>query len=128
MKIIDTEKLRGTDRDVRCPHGGFVSLRPLLESDGCGFTATRTIIPKGDPQFWHYKNHIEACYCLKGEGELTDVSSGEKHHIKEGVWYVLDKNDPHEFQALTNSVELLCVFNPPLKGKETHKEDGSYDV
>jgi len=128
MKIINTNDLRNTERQVNCPKGGFISLRALLESDGCGFSITRTIIPKDDPQFWHYKDHIEACYCLKGEGELTDLKTGKKHYIKEGIIYALDKNDPHEFQALTNSVELLCVFNPPLIGNEVHNEEGSYDV
>ena len=128
MKIIKTEELRNTDREVKCPQGGFTSLRGLLEIDGCGFTMTHTTIPKDDPQYWHYKNHIEACYCIKGEGEIVDLNNGTKHFIKPGTIYVLDKNDPHTFQAFTNSVELICVFNPPLKGLETHQEDGSYGI
>jgi ParB-like chromosome segregation protein Spo0J len=40
---------------------------------------------------------------------------------------VLDKNDPHWFEAHQQTV-LICVFNPPLSGQETHQEDGSYSL
>ena len=39
--------------------------------------------------------------------------------------YVLDDYDPHYFEAHEKTV-LICVFNPPLTGKEIHQEDGSY--
>jgi L-ectoine synthase len=125
MKIISIYKLAGTRREVHCPHGGFISTRFLLESDGMGFTVTRTFIPKGDPQYWHYKNHLEACLCIKGHGKLQDVKTLKVYDIKPGIMYALDKNDAHFFQALKDTV-LICVFNPPLKGREVHGKDGSY--
>ncbi len=125
MKIIDFNDLYGTDREVDCPNGGFKSLRFLLEEDGMGYTMTRTSIPKGEPQRWHYKKHLETCYCIKGHGILINLATEEKFEIKPGVAYVLDKHDDHTFQAL-ESVVLICVFNPPLKGREVHKKDGSY--
>ena len=39
---------------------------------------------------------------------------------------MLDKNDAHYFEAF-EEVTLICVFNPPLTGKEVHQEDGSYE-
>lgn len=128
MKVINVKDLVSTDRDVKCPKGGFNSLRLLLESDGMGFGLTQTTIPKGDPQFWHYKNHLEACFCIEGTGELVNQSTGDVFIINPGTCYVLDNNDPHTFQALTNKVVLVCVFNPPLKGNEVHQEDGSYSL
>lgn len=125
MKVIDVKSIEGTEREVRCPHGGFVSYRMLLESDGMGFAMTRTVIPKGDPQRWHYKHHLEACYCESGEGLLGNLATGEKFNIKPGVLYALDKHDAHLFVALEDTV-LICVFNPPLTGAEVHREDGSY--
>lgn len=126
MKVIDAISLVGTERDVHCPKNGFYSLRLLLEQDGMGYTVTRTTIPVGEPQFWHYKNHLESCYCVSGSGILKDLNTGEEHLIQPDTLYVLDKNDPHTFQALSECT-LVCVFNPPLKGREVHREDGSYE-
>ena len=109
-----------------CPHGGFFSHRYLLDKDNMGFTLTQTIIPPNGEQFWHYKNHLEACICIKGKARLTNVATEEIFDIIPGVMYALDKNDAHIFEVYEETV-LICVFNPPLKGKEVHKEDGSYE-
>jgi quercetin dioxygenase-like cupin family protein len=125
MKVIDIKKL-GKDRVVECPKGGFVSNRILLDEDNMGYTMTKTVIPVNGKQFWHYKEHLESCYCVKGRGELTNKETGETFEISEDVTYVLDKNDAHYFEAF-EEVTLICVFNPPLTGSEVHKEDGSYE-
>lgn len=127
MKVIDSHKLP-KKRIVECPKGGFISHRILLESDKMGYSLTRTVVPKNGKQFWHYKNHLETCYCVSGLGILTNTKTKEVHYIKSGIAYVLDLHDPHEFEALDDEVELICVFNPPLKGTEVHKKDGSYEV
>jgi len=126
MRVLHYGELLDTCREVECPKGGFNSLRILLESDGMGYTLTRTVVPKGPPQRWHYKNHLETCYCIQGRGILTNTKTGEVYNITKGVTYVLDEHDEHTFQASTRVV-LLCVFNPPLKGREVHREDGSYE-
>lgn len=126
MKIVKARELKGTQRDVDCPKGGFKSLRILLEEDGMGFTVTQTYVPSGmGPQRWHYKNHFESCTCISGRGILTDMATGNEFEILPGTTYALDKHDEHLFLALEDTV-LLCVFNPPLRGREVHKEDGSY--
>lgn len=124
MKIVDVNKLP-ENRIVKCPKGGFVSNRILLKSDNMGYGLTKTVIPPNGKQHWHYKNHLESCYCVSGEGILTDLKTGEEHKIYEGVTYVLDKHDDHLFEALTECV-LICVFNPPLTGSEVHDENHSY--
>jgi L-ectoine synthase len=126
MKIVDIKDLKNTDRQVRCPNGGFISNRILLESDGMGYTLTKTEIPRDAGwQHWHYKNHLETCYCVSGRGLLHDRKTQLTHNIDPGVSYILDEYDDHEFIALEDTV-LICVFNPPLKGQEVHQEDGSY--
>ena len=127
MKIIKLKDIKNTEREVRCPKGGFVSYRFLLERDGMGFSLHKTFIPKGDSQHWHYKNHLEACYCLSGRGYLTDLATGERHEIKKDVLYVLNDHDDHEFKALED-VTLISIFNPPVKGNEVHDENGSYRI
>lgn len=127
MKVTDVAHLFGTDREVNCPKGGFKSMRVLLQSDKMGYTVTKTFIPKGPPQFWCYKNHLETCYCIKGGGVLKNLTDGKEYAIFPDVVYVLDNHDPHTFQALQDT-ELICVFNPPLAGREVHREDGSYEA
>lgn len=125
MKIVSITNIIGTARDVHCPRGGFNSQRLLLASDGMGFSLSKTIIPVGEPQRWHYKRHMEANYCVSGYGILRDVATGEEHEIRPGVLYAVGPEDEHIFQAL-EEVVLICIFNPPLTGGEVHQEDGSY--
>lgn len=126
MKVINVKELSGTSREVKCPDGGFTSLRPILKRDGMGYSITiTTIYPEAGPQIWHYKRHLESCYCVSGNGLLLNMQTGEIHNIHSGVIYILDNHDKHQFTALTK-VELVCVFNPPLFGNEIHKKDRSY--
>lgn len=127
MIIRSFQDVHNTEREVVCPNGGFVSHRYLLRSDGMGFSMTRTFIPKGSPQIWHYKNHLEACYCTKGKALLRNLETGEDFEIVPGTMYALNLHDKHEFTAIENT-ELICVFNPPLSGREVHDEDRSYKI
>jgi hypothetical protein len=124
MKVIKIAELP-KDRIVDCPNGGFRSHRMLLASDNTGYSMTKTVIPPNGRQFWHYKNHIESCYCVSGKALLTNASNGECWNIVPDTTYILDNHDPHYFEALKETV-LICVFNPPLTGREVHQDDGSY--
>jgi len=127
MTVRNIEQIEGTERDVQCPKGGFRSLRVLLAKDGMGFSVHKTLIPKGEPQHWHYKQHLEACYCIQGMGELTNLTTGERFNIVPDTIYVLDNHDDHTFQAF-NDVVLISIFNPPVTGQEVHNSDGSYSI
>lgn len=125
MKIQREQELRGTSRDVKFKEG--TSLRFLLEKDGMGFSLHKTEIPKGQKGHWHYKNHLEACYCIQGKGIITDLSNGNSFSIGVNDCYVLDNHDNHSFEALEDVI-LISIFNPPVKGQEIHQEDGSYRI
>lgn len=122
MKVIDIANLN-EDRKVKF-HSG-VSNRILLDEDKMGYTMTKTVIDPGKRVFQHYKNHLESCYCVSGHATLTNSITGEEFEIKEDVTYVLNDHDPHYFEAHEKTT-LICVFNPPLTGKEIHQDDGSY--
>lgn len=124
MKVINVKELQES-RQVRF-HSG-VSHRILLEEDGMGYTMTKTVIEPGKRVFQHYKHHLETCYCVSGNATLTNAATGEEFHIGPDITYVLDKNDPHYFEAHEETV-LICTFNPPLTGREIHQEDGSYSL
>lgn len=124
MKIVNVKNL--PDERVVNFHAGQ-SNRIILKKDGLGFGLTKTVVqPEAGKVFQHYKNHEEACYCVSGYGILTD-EDGNEFGISPGVTYILDKNDPHWFQAMEETV-LLCCWNPPLVGREVHRADGSYSL
>ncbi len=118
--IIDTE------REVYAPNGNWVSRRLLLKEDNMGFSFHETVIFKGtETRIW-YKNHVEAVYCVEGEGEVETIRDGKVYPIRPGTLYALDKHDQHYLRARGSDLRLLCVFNPPLVGDEVHDEEGSY--
>lgn len=125
MRVVSINEIKGTDREVTGV--GFTSYRIVLAKDNMGFSVHKTVIPKGDELHWHYKNHLETCYCIQGEGLLKNLDTGEEFVITPDVVYSLDNHDNHTFRALSDVV-LISVFNPPVTGNEVHKEDGSYEI
>src|SRR3546814_13863042 len=73
----------------------------------------------------HYKNHLEAVYCISGEGSIENCARGEVHEIQPGVLYALDKHDRHILRGRTEMV-MACCFNPPVPGKAVHGPAGAY--
>ena len=125
IKVINYKELE-KDRVVNF-HAG-VSRRIILKKDNLGFGITRTtIFPEIGRVFQHYKNHQEVWYCVSGLGLLTCKETGKEFYIKPGDTYILAENEPHYFEALEETV-LICSWNPPLTGKEIHREDGSYSL
>ena len=126
MIIQDKAKLQGTARDAAGP--GWTSLRLLVRSDGMGFSMTETEVLPGAVLRLEYKHHVEACYCIGGEGEVIEVSSGTRHKISAGMLYAPDLHDRHEVHVPKGgaALRLLCVFSPALEGTEVHGPDGSY--
>ena len=110
----------GSDRDVAWGNGR--SRRFLLKDDNLGYTVTDTIVFAGTESLLEYANHLEACYCIEGEGE---VQIGAKiYPIVPGCLYALDGREKHFLRAQTD-LRLICVFNPPLRGDEKHQLDGA---
>jgi len=119
------DEILNTGRDVKTKN--WNSRRLLLKKDGMGYTVTDTIIHAGTETKIHYKNHLEACYCIEGEGEIESLENGEIYEIKPGTIYVLDKHDPHLLRA-KNEMRLVCVFAPPLVAGEVHDKNGIYPL
>jgi L-ectoine synthase len=115
MKILNAGQLPA-DRIVNCPNGGFTSHRLVVEDDAMGYSMTKTVVHPGKPHRWHYQHHLETCYCVSGKGLLINEASQELVAVGPDVTYVLDKHDAHTFEALEPTT-LICVFNPPLKGR-----------
>ena len=125
MIVRTLEEIIGTENEVKADN--WVSRRLLLKDDNMGFSYHDTIIYAGTGTHIWYKNHLEAVYCVGGEGEIETVSDGKVYPIKDGTMYALDKNDEHYLRA-TKDMRMICVFNPPLTGRETHDKDGVYPL
>lgn len=102
------------------------SRRLLLKKDGMGFSMHDTIIKAGTETLIWYRNHVEAVYCIEGDGEI-EVIGGKTYAITPGTLYALDGHEKHLLRA-NSQLRMVCVFNPPLTGTEVHDKDGVYPV
>ena len=126
MIVRSVDEMLDTDRDVR--GDGWASRRLLLRDDGLGYSLHDVVVDTGVELTLWYKYHFEACYCIGGEAEIEDLGSGERKSIWPGTVYALDRHDRHVIHAGAEGLRLVCVFNPPLTGRETHDADGSYEL
>ncbi|MDH5359968.1 MAG: ectoine synthase [Gammaproteobacteria bacterium] len=115
----------GSEREVHAENGNWSSRRLVLDDDAAGFSFHETIIRAGSETHICYKNHIEAVYCVGGEGEIEDIKSGKVYPINDGTMYLLNEHDEHYLRGFSE-MRLICAFNPPITGRETHNEDGAY--
>ena len=115
----------GTDHDVHA--NGWNSRRLLLKDAGMGYSVHDTVIHEGAELHMHYKNHLEAVYLIEGEGEIEVVEDGTVHPLEAFTIYALDRHDQHILRANKGShMRMVCVFNPPVSGREVHGPDGAY--
>jgi L-ectoine synthase len=125
MIVRSLNDITGTERDVEAPT--WRSRRLVLAGERVGFSLHETVLYAGTETRMWYANHIEAVYCIEGEGELTNEETGEKHRIEPGTMYLLDGHEHHTLRARTD-VRTVCVFNPPCTGREVHDENGVYPL
>ncbi|MDA3129644.1 ectoine synthase [Aliibacillus thermotolerans] len=123
MKVVKFEDVAGTEYQV--DGGNWVSTRLLLKKDNMGFSVTETLIRKNTETHIHYKNHLEAVYCIEGHAEVETLADNKVYTIKPGTLYALDEHDEHLLRGIEDT-RMVCVFNPPLSGKEVHDENGVY--
>ncbi len=125
MYVVNRDDLNDTERDV--VSDTWRSRRMVLGREGVGFSFHDTVIYAGTTSTFHYQNHIEAVYCVQGEGTLTNEETGETYPLHDGTMYMLDGHEKHTVVADTE-LRMACVFNPPVTGRETHDENGVYPL
>lgn len=125
MIVRNLKDLQGTDRDVDTPN--WASRRFLLAQDGVGFSLNDTLIRAGTETFMWYRNHVEAVYCVGGQGTLEDLTDGTVYEITDGTVYTLNGHEKHILRA-TSDMRMVCVFTPALTGREVHDEEGVYPL
>ncbi len=125
MIVRRLNEISGTEREVTAPT--FTSRRFLLKKDGMGFSMHDTVLYAGTQTFIWYANHLEAVYCIEGEGEVEVIETGEIIPIQPGTLYALDGHEKHNLRAKTD-LRMVCVFTPALTGQEVHDENGVYPL
>jgi L-ectoine synthase len=125
MIVRTIEEITDTDADIRTEN--WRSKRIVLAKEKVGFSVHETTLYAGTVNRFHYANHIEAVFIVEGEGEITDLATGETHPLAPGSLYLLDNHDEHELRPRTQ-MRTVCVFNPPITGREVHDENGVYPL
>ena len=64
---------------------------------------------------------------IEGEAEVTNDETGETFLITPGTLYLLNGHERHTVRPKTD-FRVLCVFTPPVTGREVHDENGSYPL
>ena len=123
MIVRTLGEVTGTDREVHARN--WSSRRLLLADDRMGFSMHDTLIHAGTETEMCYENHLEAVYCIEGEGEIELLPDGPTFPLRPGTIYALDQHDRHVLRARTQ-LRMVCVFNPPVTGREVHDENGAY--
>lgn len=124
MIVRHIDETKGSAAQVNAKN--WTSYRFLLAKDGMGFSMHETHIRPDSESHFCYRNHLEAVYCVGGEGEIEELATGTVHPIRPGTLYALNEHDDHKLRAGGKGLRLVCVFNPPVTGQETHDESGAY--
>ena len=125
MIVRNIRDIDGTEDDVVTDT--WRSKRIILKKDGMGYSVHETTIFAGTETHIWYQNHLESVFCIQGEGEVETIPDGKIYPIKPGVLYALNEHDNHYLRAKTE-MKMICVFNPPLTGREVHDEHGVYPI
>ncbi|MFT0547799.1 MAG: ectoine synthase [Pseudaminobacter sp.] len=126
MIVRNVKDVIGTEHEIKTDN--WLSRRVLLKKDGMGFSFHETVIFPGTETHIHYQNHLEAVWCVEGDGEIETIADGKKYALGPGVVYALDENDEHWLRGGKEPLRVICVFNPPLTGDEVHDKEGVYPL
>ncbi|MFG6118795.1 ectoine synthase [Thalassobacillus sp. B23F22_16] len=125
MKTVKLQDVIDSENHVKADT--WESRRLVLKKDGMGYSVHDTVIKAGTETHIWYQNHLESVYCIEGEGEVETVKDGKVWPIEKDTIYVLDQHDEHYLRAKSD-MRMVCVFNPPITGQETHDENGVYPI
>jgi L-ectoine synthase len=123
--VRTTNDVTDTDRDIQTPN--WRSKRIILAGEQVGFSVHETTLYAGTVNDFWYANHIEAVFVVEGEGELENKETGEVHRLGPGSLYLLNGHERHQLRPHTQ-MRTVCVFNPPVTGREIHDENGVYPL
>lgn len=118
MLVRTLDSVIGTPFDVDWGNG--TSRRLIVAADGRGYALTETHVRPGTETHLRFDNHLEACYCVQGSGRVR--TADRVWDVNVGTVYSADKSEEHWLFS-DDGMVLICVFNPPLRGDESHSSD-----
>nr|AMY57945.1 L-ectoine synthase C subunit [Streptomyces sp. WS027] len=127
MIVRSFDELDGTERHVKAASGTSESKRIVLARERVGFSLHETVLYAGTRTSMSYANHVEAVVCTAGDPELTDHETGRTYTIVPGTMYLLDPHERHTLDV-KRDFRCLCVFPPPVTGRDHHDENGVYPL
>lgn len=83
MKVVALKDVIGTENEVKAEN--WTSRRLLFKKDGMGYSVNDTIIKAGTETHIWYQNHLEAVYCIEGEGEVVTLKDNKVWPIKKKI-------------------------------------------
>jgi L-ectoine synthase len=125
MFVRSLADVTDTDDDIKTPN--WRSKRVVLARNQVGFSVHETTLYAGTVNDFWYANHVEAVFVTEGEGELLDKETGITYQLGPGSLYLLDGHEHHQLRPRTE-MKTVCVFNPPVTGREVHDENGVYPL
>jgi L-ectoine synthase len=125
MIVRKIDDVTGTKNHVDTP--GWYSRRIVTAHDRVGFSVGETVLRAGSVNDFWYANHVEAVFITEGEGELYDKDNDKTYKLGPGSIYVLNGHERHQLRPRTE-MRTVCVFNPPVTGREVHDENGVYPL
>lgn len=125
MLVRSLDDVTDTDDDIKTEN--WRSKRIILAREGVGFSVHETTLYAGTVNDFWYANHIEAVFIVEGEGAVLNKATGERHELRPGSLYLLNDHDRHQVLPRTE-MRTVCVFNPPVTGREVHDENGVYPL
>ena len=125
MLVRTLDEVTDTDADIKTPN--WRSKRIILAKEGVGFSVHETTLYAGTVNDFWYANHVEAVFITEGEGELYDKDNDVTYQLGPGSMYLLNGNEKHQLRPKTE-MRTVCVFNPPVTGREVHDENGVYPL
>nr|AMY57940.1 L-ectoine synthase C subunit [Streptomyces sp. WS107] len=127
MIVRSFKEIEGTDRHVKAASGTSESPRIVLAPEKVGFSVHETILYAGTETSMWYAHHIEAVVCVDREAELTDRETGKTYTITPPTMYLLNGHERHTLKVKEDP-RCICVFPPPVTGREDHDENGVYPL
>lgn len=124
MFVKRLDELKAEGRELTVAGGSARSVRILLQDDGVGFTLCDVRAAAGTETVLWYKHHWEANLILQGEGDVSDLTTGERWDLAPGTIYMVGPADRHRVAARSD-LHLISIFNPPLVGHEQHDGEGT---
>ncbi len=128
MIVRSFKDIEGTDRHVKAASGTWESKRIVLAKERVGFSLHETVLYAGTETSMWYANHIEAVVCVEGEAELTDDETGRDATRSPPAPCTCSTGTSGTRCGSRTDFRCLCVFNPPVTGREDHDENGVYPL